>query len=98
SVNELTDNASQLEFIKQPNKDSFNPISKPFSMQPKEIGNNSLSIEKIIDISNPTFIGNNLFIEDQGKTLDTVTQQLGLGKVDYDPASLVARILNEVKE
>ncbi|CAG8515444.1 4396_t:CDS:1, partial [Dentiscutata heterogama] len=71
SINGSTVNASQLEFIRQPNEDSFNPISEPSSMQPKEIGDNSLSIEKIIGISNPAFIGNNAFIEDQGKTLDT---------------------------
>ncbi|CAG8659301.1 13712_t:CDS:1, partial [Dentiscutata heterogama] len=60
-------NSSQLEFtIQKFDEDfsnSFNPISEPHNKWLEEINNNKLSIEEIVDISNPAFIGsNNSFI------------------------------------
>ena len=62
SVNGLTVNSSQLEYIEQLDKefsDSFEPISRPCNLQTDDINDTSLSIEDVIDLTNPAFIGNN---------------------------------------
>ena len=39
--------------------DSFEPISRSRNLQTDDINDTSLSIEEVIDLSNPAFIGNN---------------------------------------
>ncbi|CAG8829955.1 18739_t:CDS:1, partial [Gigaspora rosea] len=58
----------------------------PHNKQLEEINYNKLSIEEIVDLSNPAFVGsNNPFVNNQSSALDTATKRLSSGNLDYNP-------------
>ncbi|CAG8830677.1 19320_t:CDS:2, partial [Racocetra persica] len=75
--NGSTINASQIEFVEQSEKssNSFEPITGYCNMQLDKVNDTNLLINKVIDFSNPAFVGNNnSFIESKSMVSNNNTQ------------------------